>query len=179
MRRETTYAYLVTRLNKSESYVPSAHQFVVLLDPGLDIFRRLNRAASNFHVMASLCRPQGMLKPRTDLFLDGDAAICASTAISTPRHRMFDGDEPLTLTHEQDPKGVVMNYLIQRDHVVLEDNQVDVFIASREERYVTTDHALDCYTHEAQGLASTSSTAAPAGRSCGKVRLSAPKSVSA
>ena len=127
-----TRAYFRTRLNKSESYVPAAHQFVVLTDPGLEIFTILNRAASNFHIMARLRCPEGTLKPRNDLFLDGDEAICVSTAISTPRRRLSDDDEPLTLTYEQDPKGIVTNYLVQRDHVILEDNRVDVYIASHQ-----------------------------------------------
>ena len=126
--------YFVDRLSKSESYVPAAHQFVVLTDPGVEIFAKVNEALHNFHVMARLRRPEGTLKPRTDLILDGDHAICASTAIPTPRKRMFDDDEPLTLTELQDPKGVVTAYTTQRDHVILEDNQVDVYIASHEEK---------------------------------------------
>lgn len=90
----------------------------------------------NVHVMASLRRPENTLLPLPDLVVDGEAAICASIAIGTPRASIFDGDEPLVLTPEQDPRGVVQQYLARRDMVMLDDNGVDYYLASHEEKCV-------------------------------------------
>ena len=84
--------------------------------------------------MARLHRPKDPLRPLENLIIDGDGALYVGNALSTPRSRLLADDEPLTLSDEQDPNGVVMQWINQRDHVILEDNQVDVFMGMRGEK---------------------------------------------
>lgn len=86
--------------------------------------------------MAHLRRAEGKFKTMVDHYVDGTPALVASTAISTPRIRLLEGDEPLTLTELQDPRGVITQWVSQRNHVIVEDNQVDVYLTARTEKYV-------------------------------------------
>lgn len=78
--------------------------------------------------MARLSRAENVVKPMLELVIDGEEVILASTPFSTPRNRLLEGDEPLTLTNEQDPNGILTAYAQQRGHVFLSENQVDVFM---------------------------------------------------
>ncbi|VDC00229.1 unnamed protein product [Peniophora sp. CBMAI 1063] len=106
--QETTFYATGVFLNRHEGFVPSAHQYVVLADNGDTDFKNFQKAIQNFWVMACLRRPEGKLRPLNDLVINGNQAICISTPISTPRNRMCEGDEPLTLTADQDSQGIVM-----------------------------------------------------------------------
>ena len=85
-------------------------------------------------VMASLrCRKDSML-PLRDYSVDGENAICINTAIGTPRALLPVGEQPIQLTPDLDPNGLVQTYLDRRGLVFTEDNIVDVYLAERARR---------------------------------------------
>ena len=108
--------------------------------------------------MARLRRAEGTLKPHMDLEIDGESALLAATAISTPRHRILEGDEPLTLTDKQDPRHIVANWVHQRNQVILEDNQVDIFIAAHSTRCASISLSTNLITDGNVARGSTSCT---------------------
>ena len=94
-------------------------------------FEDIKRALNNLHVMARLHRSRDPLRPLENLVIDGEGALYVGNALATPRSRLLADDEPLTLSDEQDPDRVVTQWITQRDHVILEDNQVDVYMGMR------------------------------------------------
>lgn len=123
-------------INKTEPWLPPFHQYVVCAMPGLKSFDDVVRAINTTYVMARLRLKEGLLKPMTNLVVDGEEAICAMTPFGTPVDRMRKQDVPLELTTEQDPRFVVREFLRRRDLVVLEDNQVDVYLSHHLDKYV-------------------------------------------
>lgn len=96
--------------------------------------QQLKRAIRNAHVMAHLRYLEGQLKPLTDLVVDDEDAICASTPLGTPLALLVPGDVPLTLTQLQDPQGLVGQYINSRGMVILGDNEVDTYMATHLEK---------------------------------------------
>ncbi|VDB96860.1 unnamed protein product [Peniophora sp. CBMAI 1063] len=114
-----------------DDVVPPGNQYVALMGPEVPDFNACLRAIDNIYVMGRLRLAEGELKPQTGVEIDGTTAIVAGTPVGTPRGRMLDGDEPLSLSEDQDPRGIVTKWLAQRGQVVLPENQVDVWLASR------------------------------------------------
>lgn len=110
-------------------------QHVVLVAPGLEHLKNVKAAIHNLHVMAGL-RSERPVTPLTDLIVDGEESLCLSTPIGTfPAHAVAT-DVPLVLTQQQDPRGIVAAFIHQRGLMVLEDNQVDVYLAAHGPKYV-------------------------------------------
>ena len=82
--------------------------------------------------MARLCQAEGKLKPSSDLMIEGEDVFLISTPLGTNAAHALADDLPLTLTHQQDPEGIVANYVNQRNQVILADNQVDVYLAAHQ-----------------------------------------------
>ncbi|KZV61103.1 hypothetical protein PENSPDRAFT_671232 [Peniophora sp. CONT] len=111
-------------------YGQAGHQFVMLAMPDLDSLEAVKQAISYIHAMGGLAYPEGKLKPLTDLVIDGEEVICASTPLGTPVAHALPSDIPLTLTQVQDPNSIVAQYVQQRNQIILEDNQVDIYLAT-------------------------------------------------
>lgn len=122
------HTHRTVRLNSGQSLAPLGYQYIALFAPENPYFDKVLEAVRNLHVMARLSRAENVVKPMLELVIDGEEAILASTPFSTPRNRLLEGDEPLTLTNEQDPNGILTAYAQQRGHVFLSENQVDVFM---------------------------------------------------
>ncbi|KZV60301.1 hypothetical protein PENSPDRAFT_694389 [Peniophora sp. CONT] len=117
-------------ISQGMAWGQAAQQYVMLAMPGLQDMEDIKQAIGYIHVMGSLAYPEGQVRPLTDLIVDGEEVICASTPLGTPLHHTIPTDIPLVLTQQQDPNGVVTQYVQQRNMVILEDNQVDVYLAT-------------------------------------------------
>lgn len=152
-------------------------QHVVLVTPGLDHIKTVKTAIGNLQVMAGL-RSERTVQPMTDLIVDGEDSICAKTALGTAPAHAVAGDVPLVLTQQQDPRGVVAGYLHQRGLLVLEDNQVDVYLAAHGPKYVVHAPVSNWALTLRAGLVSMSFLADPVVLSCVLGRSSASRLVS-
>ena len=103
---------------------------MVVATPNLPHLDDVKQGLSNIHVLARLRQEEGKLKPMTDLMIEGEDVLLVSTPLGTNVTHAVAGDLPLTLTHQQDPNGVVAQFVHQRNQLILEDNQVDVYLAS-------------------------------------------------
>lgn len=149
------------RMNDVGPWARVGEQHVVLVTPGLDHIQTVKAAISNLQVLASI-RSERPVKPVTDLIVDGEHSICASTALGTAPAHAIATDVPLILTQQQDPRGVVAGFVHQRGLLILEDNQVDVYLAAHGPKYVLFAPVANYVLTLEPGLVSTSSLVARA-----------------
>ncbi|VDC02637.1 unnamed protein product [Peniophora sp. CBMAI 1063] len=97
-------------LMQTPPWGPFGHQYVVLTAPGLSTIATIKEAISVVHVIAALTCPEGSLRLLTDLFLEGDDAVIASTPLGTQAAHAHLDDTPVVLTQQQDPNSHVQQY---------------------------------------------------------------------